>query len=210
MSPQARKGLVSNLEFSIYNPHDIEQLPETILTIPLIQALMELQRGKEEMGETKSPTGMGKGKTSGKKVIVDTNALLIPGEFRVDIFDELARLGYLDIIVPKVVLKELDRLRQSPGLKGKDKIAANVGYLLLRMYTDTPMQRAGGILRCRISIEEGEEEEEQGDTDEILAALAVKRKAAVLTNDETLRTKLSRAGVRTVYLRGRNRLEESE
>jgi hypothetical protein len=167
---------------------------------------------EEEMGETKLPTGTGKGKTSGKIVIVDTNALLIPGEFRVDIFDELARLGYWDIIVPRAVLKELDRLRQSPGLKGKDKIAANVGYLLLRMYTDTPMQQAGGILRCRISIEEGEEEEEQDkwDTDELIAALAVKRKAAVLTNDETLRMKLSRAGVTTVYLRGRNRLEESE
>ncbi|RZN42974.1 MAG: DNA-binding protein [Methanophagales archaeon ANME-1-THS] len=164
------------------------------------------------MSKTKSPAGTGKERTSGKTVIVDTNALLIPGEFKVDIFDELTRLGYLEIIVPGVVLKELDRLRQSTGLKGKDKIAANVGYLLLRMYTDTPEQQPGDILSCRILIEEekeAEEEEGQRDTDERIAALAVKRKAAVLTNDEILRTKLSRAGVTTVYLRGRNRLEES-
>ena len=44
----------------------------------------------------------------------------------------------------------------------------------------------------------------------MIAALTLKRKAAVLTNDEELRTKLSHAGIVTVYLRGRNRLEESE
>ncbi|HUV79730.1 MAG TPA: PIN domain-containing protein, partial [Candidatus Bathyarchaeia archaeon] len=66
-----------------------------------------------------------------KEVIVDTNALLIPGEFGVDIFEELARLGYVHIIVPKMVLTELDRLRQRSGLKGKEKIAANVGYSLI-------------------------------------------------------------------------------
>jgi hypothetical protein len=132
-----------------------------------------------------------------KEVIVDTNALLIPGEFGVDIFDELERLGYLRIIVPRVVLNELDRLRQRPGLKGKEKIAANVGYSLLQRYP-------------RISIEEAEGEKEEEDTDEIITALALKRKAAVLTNDENLRRKLSQAGIATVYLRGGNRLEERE
>ena len=166
---------------------------------------------EEEMSETKSlhPPGRGKEKTSGKEVIVDTNALLIPGEFRVDIFAELARLGYQHIIVPKEVLKELDRLRQRPGLKGKEKKAANVGYSLIRRYTNTSMQRAEGMpVGCRITIEEGEGAHEERDTDDIIIALAVKRKAAVLTNDEALRTKLSRAGVATVYLRGGNRLEE--
>ena len=148
-----------------------------------------------------------------KEVIVDTNALLIPGEFGVDIFEELERLGYVHIIVPKMVLTELDRLRQGPGLKGKEKIAANVGYSLIRKYTDTSEQERRS-LRCTISIEagagEGEGEKGEEDTDEMIAALALKRKAAVLTNDEELRTKLSRAGIATVYLRGRNRLEESE
>jgi len=142
-----------------------------------------------------------------KEVIVDTNALLIPGEFGVDIFEELERLGYVHIIVPRMVLTELDRLRQRPGLKGKEKIAANVGYSLIRKYTDTSEQERRS-LRCTISIEEGEKGEE--DTDEMIAALALKRKAAVLTNDEELRTKLSQAGIATVYLRGKNRLEDSD
>ncbi|MHC1611270.1 MAG: type II toxin-antitoxin system VapC family toxin [Candidatus Methanospirareceae archaeon] len=150
-----------------------------------------------------------------KEVIVDTNALLIPGEFGVDIFEELARLGYLHIIVPKKVLTELDRLRQGQGLKGREKIAANVGYSLIRKYTDASEEERVPIRRkISISVEEGagEEEEEKGEkeTDEMIVALALRRKAAVLTSDEELRTKLSRAGIVTVYLRGRNRLEESE
>jgi hypothetical protein len=146
-----------------------------------------------------------------KEVIVDTNALLIPGEFGVDIFDELERLGYLHIIVPRVVLNELDKLRKSPGLKGKDKRAANVGYSLIQRYTHAAVPREERVpIRSRISIEEVEGEKEEEGTDEIITALALKRKAAVLTSDEKLRTKLSQAGIATVYLRGRNRLEEGE
>ncbi|MBE0515816.1 MAG: DNA-binding protein [Methanophagales archaeon] len=164
---------------------------------------------KEEIRGTKS--GTGKGNALRKEVIVDTNALLIPGEFGVDIFDELERLGYLHIIVPRVVLKELDKLRKRPGLKGKEKRAANVGYSLLQRYTPAAAQRDERVtIRSRISIEEAAGEEEEKDTDEIITALALKRKAAVLTNDENLRTKLSQAGITTVYLRGRNRLEEGE
>ena len=146
-----------------------------------------------------------------KEVIVDTNALLIPGEFGVDIFEELARLGYVHIIVPRMVVTELDRLRQRPRLKGKEKIAANVGYSLIHKYTDTSGQeqeRMPAGCTVSISIEEGEGEKGEEDTDEMIAALALKRRAAVLTNDEDLRTKLSQAGIATVYLRGRNRLEE--
>lgn len=172
-----------------------------------MHTLMDVHMVKEEVSETKS--GTVKENALRKEVIVDTNALLIPGEFGVDIFDELERLGYLHIIVPKVVLNELERLRQRPGLKGKEKIAANVGYSLIQRYTHAPVQREERVtIRSRISIEEAEGEKEEKDTDEIITALALERKAAVLTNDEKLRTKLSQAGIATVYLRGGNRLEE--
>jgi rRNA-processing protein FCF1 len=154
-----------------------------------------------------------------KEVIVDTNALLIPGIFGIDIFEELERLGYLRVIVPKEVVNELNQLRQRPaaGLKGKERMAANVGYSLIQNYAHTTGQeQEREPIRCTVTIEEpeeGEEEEgggEEGDTDERIAALAQKRKAAVLTNDEELRTKLTQAGIVTVYLRGRNRLEERD
>jgi rRNA-processing protein FCF1 len=143
-----------------------------------------------------------------KEVIVDTNALLLPVELGVDIFGELERLGYLHIIVPKMVLNELDQIKQRPGLKGKERMAAKVGYALIRKYTE-PSEQERRSLRCMVSIEEFEEEGVQ-DTDELIVALALKRKAAVLTNDEELRSKLSRSGIVTVYLRGRNRLEERD
>ena len=143
-----------------------------------------------------------------KEVIVDTNALLIPGEFGVDIFEELERLGYLHIIVPRMVLNELEQLKKKRGLKGKERVAAKVGDSLVRKYTDTSEQERLPT-RCTVSIEETEEEG-MHDTDELIAALAMKRKAAVLTNDEELRSKLSQAGIVTVFLRGRNRLEERD
>jgi rRNA-processing protein FCF1 len=62
--------------------------------------------------------------------------------------------------------------------------------------------------RCRVTIKE-EEEGEERDTDDWIAWFALKKKAAVLTNDEKLKRKLTNAGIATVYLRGKCRLEES-
>lgn len=142
-------------------------------------------------------------------MIVDTNALLIPAEFGVDIFEELDRLGYLHVIVPRMVLNELEQLKMRRGLKGKERMAAKVGDSLLRKYIDTA-EKERLPTRCTVSIEEAEEGEGMHDTDALIAALARKRKAAVLTIDEELRLKLSQAGIVTICLRGRNRLEECD
>lgn len=156
-----------------------------------------------------------------KEVIVDTNALLIPGEFGVDIFYELEMLGYGHVIVPEKVLNELNKLKQRPDLKGKEKRAAKIGYSLVLKYVHTskqeqmpgkPLQglrgRGAEPHRCKVTINE-EGGGKEIDTDEWIAELALKKKAAVLTNDEKLRRQLSKAGIATVYLRGKNRLEES-
>ncbi len=137
-----------------------------------------------------------------KNVIVDTNALFIPREFGVDIFHELERLGYSHIIVPKAVLNELERLMQKPGLKGKAKLAAKIGYSLVLKYASG----RGG--RYNVSIVGGRDENR--DTDKLIAELATKLDAAVFTIDDDLKQELTHAGVQTVYLRGRNRLEVSE
>jgi len=137
-----------------------------------------------------------------KNVIVDTNALLIPREFGVDIFHELERLGYSHIIVPKAVLNELERLMQKQGLKGKEKLAAKIGHSLVLKYA------SGGSGRCNVSIVGGKDENR--DTDKLIAELAAKLDAAVFTIDDDLKQELTHAGIQTVYLRGRNRLEVSE
>ncbi|RCV65696.1 hypothetical protein C5S53_02470 [Methanophagales archaeon] len=140
-----------------------------------------------------------------KEVLVDTNALFIPGRFGVDIFEELERLGYRHIIVLKAVMNELDRLRLD--LKGKDKRAANVGYSILLRYLqhNTPEQeQIPG--RCKVTLDVAD----VGgmNTDDLIVGVAVKKNAAVLTIDEPLKRKLTKAGIVTVYLRGKSRLEE--
>ena len=136
---------------------------------------------------------------------MDTNALFIPGEYGVDIFEELEKLGYINIIVLKAVVNELDRLRSA--LKGKEKRAAQVGYSLLLRYLHTSEhEQIPG--RCIVAIHEAVGKEKELDTDELIAAVACRRNAAVLTNDELLKRKLAQAGIVTVYLRGKNRLEE--
>ncbi|HDS44708.1 MAG TPA: DNA-binding protein [Methanomicrobia archaeon] len=145
----------------------------------------------------------------GKSVIVDTNALLIPGEFGVDIFAELERLGYTAIIVPRLVLNELEALRARASLKGKERRAAAVGYALLQDYVrDTNRRREQS--GCTVVLEPEVGAEGGSDTDTALIRLAARRGAAVLTNDELLRRRLTDAGIVTVYLRGRTILEERE
>ena len=69
-----------------------------------------------------------------RKVVVDTNAFFIPEVFGVDIFSELERLGYTEILVPAEVLSELERLRRKRGLKGREKRALNVALALIQKY----------------------------------------------------------------------------
>ena len=143
----------------------------------------------------------------GKSVIVDTNALLIPGEFGVDIFAELERLGYTRIIVPKEVLNELEELRVRASLKGKERRAAAVGYALLQDYVRETKHK-GKRNGCTVLMEAERIGEGEGDTDTAIILLAARRGAAVLTNDEVLRRRLTDAGIVTVYLRERTKLEE--
>ncbi|MGD9911436.1 PIN domain-containing protein, partial [Methanothrix sp.] len=64
------------------------------------------------------------------KVLLDTNALMMPEQFGVDIFSELERLGYFDYIVPTAVVRELRAIAKLAE-KGRDKRAANVALSLL-------------------------------------------------------------------------------
>jgi len=140
-----------------------------------------------------------------KEVLVDTNALFIPGEFGVDIFEELERLGYRHIIVLKAVMNELDSLRRE--LKGKEKRAANVGYsLLLRYLQHKAPEQEQMPGRCKVTLNEADMGEM--NTDDLILGVALKRNAAVLTIDEPLKRKLAKAGITTIYLRGKTRLEE--
>ena len=117
------------------------------------------------------------------KVIIDTNALMIPIQFNVDIFDELQRLGFDEFVVPKAVLVELDNLVEK--LKGNDKIAAKVARSLAN--------------RCEVV-------DAIGFADNVILKLADEIGAAVLTNDINLKNQLCDKDITVVYLRQKNRL----
>lgn len=117
------------------------------------------------------------------KVIIDTNGLMIPGQFGIDIFSELEQLGFFSYIVPSASVKELERIA-STG-RSKDRAAAKIALSLLN--------------RCTII-------DKNGYADNIIIDLAVGMDAAVLTNDTELKKRLCSKGVTNVYLRDRTRL----
>ncbi|HET7323168.1 MAG TPA: twitching motility protein PilT, partial [Halococcus sp.] len=59
------------------------------------------------------------------RVLMDANALMMPVECNVRVFDELSRLvSNPELLVPQAVLRELDSLA---GGNGKEATAASVG-----------------------------------------------------------------------------------
>ena len=117
------------------------------------------------------------------KVIIDTNGLMIPGQFKVDIFKELERLGFDEFLVPEAVINELDMLTKRS--KGANRTAAKVARSLANM--------------CEVV-------DVRGVADDVIAELAVDLGAAVLTNDIELKKRLSNMNISVVYLRQKNLL----
>jgi len=118
-----------------------------------------------------------------KTVIIDTNGLMIPGQFGLDIFSELGRLGFDSFVVVSPCVRELEKIIGSGH--GKDKMAAKLALSLLD--------------RCSII-------EENGFADDAILEMAIGMKASVLTNDAELKKRLCSKGVTIVYLRDRTRL----
>jgi len=116
-------------------------------------------------------------------VILDTNGLMVPAEFGVDIFSELEALDFDEWIVPSGVVRELEGIGSSGAGAGRD--AARVALSLLD--------------RCRIVVSEG-------NVDDSILKLAIEMKAAVFTNDSELRKRLRDHGARVIYLRQRSYL----
>jgi len=117
-------------------------------------------------------------------VLLDTNALMVPEQFGVDIFSELARLGYIQCSVPTPVIRELSYLARKA--KGLDKIAARVGMGLAE--------------RCTVL-------DAEGSADDCLISLAARENAAVFTNDKILKKRLFSKGITVVHLRQGRYLE---
>ena len=122
---------------------------------------------------------------------LDTNALMMPVEVGVRVFDELNRLfgpGMAEYCVPQPVVDELTALADGSGEAAK---AASVGKDLAD--------------RCRVV------ETNVSYADDAVVELASEgRFDYVVTNDRPLRDRLLSRGVRVIGVRGQNRLGITE
>jgi hypothetical protein len=110
-------------------------------------------------------------------VVLDTNALLMPFEFNINLDLELQRLlGSCTIYVPGPVIGELKRLKSKH---------AKVALTLARKYpiAETSLQGDNGVID-----------------------VAERLQAFVVTNDFTLRGKLRQLKLKTIFLRSGNHL----
>jgi rRNA-processing protein FCF1 len=116
---------------------------------------------------------------------MDTNALMMPVELDVRLFEELDRtVGAYDLVTPAAVVAELERLSEGAGEAAR---AASVGRDL--------------AARCRVV------ETDASYADDAVVELVERGEAdCVVTNDEPLQARVAAAGARVIGIRGRNTL----
>ncbi|MBP7411771.1 MAG: nucleotide-binding protein [Methanoculleus sp.] len=127
------------------------------------------------------------GRSGRVRVLLDTNALLMPAQFGVDLYSELLALfGDFEPITLEEVVGELSGLARG---RGRDAAAARVGLALVRRSTVVPSG----------STAEG--------VDNRVIEYARREGCTVVTNDRELRNALLREGVDVVSMRRQKTLE---
>ena len=124
-----------------------------------------------------------------KKILLDTNFLLIPWQFKVDIFthiDKISAFKYELFILDKT-LDELKKIVEEQ--KGKDKDAAKVALKLI------------ALKNIRIIKTKSSEK-----TDELILKIASKDDFIVATQDKELRYRLKQKNVPIMLLRQKKRV----
>jgi len=117
-----------------------------------------------------------------KRVILDSNALMMCFEYSIDIEGELTRLlGSYQIIIPIFIKQELERLSKKSN--GKKNINAKAALHLIKKYD---MINVNG-----------------NNADDSLVDVAQQLHAVVVTNDKELRQRLKDVSVVVVFLRAK-------
>ena len=125
-----------------------------------------------------------------ERVLLDTNFLMIPGKFKVDVFHELAIDGYEPITLKNCV-EELKKLAESSGARG--------GYAKIAL----EMLDKNRIPIKRVISSHA------GGTDKVIIQYARENGCAVATNDRALIEGLKVYGVKIIRLRqGKTLVEE--
>ena len=123
-----------------------------------------------------------------KKVLLDTNFLLLFVQQRMDVFSLVEEVldDKTEFYIPDVCMDELKSLCSG---KGKDAIAARVALQLLKRRN---------VKAIRV---------EKENCDDALMSVGMRKRMIVATNDKKLRKRLKDLGLKTIYLRSKKYLE---
>ena len=124
-----------------------------------------------------------------KQIILDTNFLLIPAQFNVDVFSEIDRIvaESHNICIISTTIDELDRLIEKT--RGKNKEAAKLALKLIE-------HKNLEIIDSEIKY-----------VDKAIRDITDKTKHIVCTQDRGLKRKLQNKGIPIIVLRKKNHLE---
>jgi len=124
------------------------------------------------------------------KVVVDSNALFVPLQFKIDIFAELQRLlnRRFELVLISPVKAELEMLMQ----KSSPKMRKETAFAL-------------GLAEKCVYVKVAEKPKEQ--TDDAILRVSQAWKAPVFTNDKALKAKLRDISMPVIYVREKSRLE---
>ncbi|MEM1556223.1 MAG: 30S processome protein Utp24 [Candidatus Bathyarchaeia archaeon] len=124
-----------------------------------------------------------------RRVILDTNFLLLPFQFKIDILSEIeALIGRFEPIVLSTTVDELKKLSNSRSVK-ISKMASSALELIRKFRV------------LEVNVKPGER------YDEVLLRIAKENNCIVATNDRELRKKLRETGITTIFLRQRSYLQ---
>ena len=124
------------------------------------------------------------------KVILDSNALFVPLEFKIDIFEELKRLlnRNVDFVLLSPVKAELELLaaKDSPKMRREAVFALKIAEKCKYVAVDVS---------------------DKLSTDDVIVKVAMDWNSPVFTNDRQLKRRLRDISVPVIYVRQKSRLE---
>jgi len=121
-------------------------------------------------------------------IIVDANALFVPLQFKIDIFEELRALmnGNFELVLLTPVRRELERL----AAEGSPKMRKSASY----------------ALKIAEKITHVEADSANASPDDVILKVAAEQGWLVFTNDRQLRKRLRDINVPVIYVRQKSYL----
>ncbi len=119
-----------------------------------------------------------------KKIILDTNFLLIPSQFKVDIFDEISRICHFpyQLCILDKTIDELDSIILSQSIRYR--IHARIAKKLIKSYNIKTIAT-----------------EKSASVDSLILSFADKKEHIVATQDAALKSLLKQKGIPIIFLR---------